>query len=109
MRGALPLASDGCRVDRERAIQYVTSDETLWGTSVKERHATIGRERISSPANRNIRGKRGIVESNDAVDEAGAMFRYREGGVDPRHDSQDLGAAVRRRVRQKGRNLRRRT
>ena len=50
---------------------------------------------------RNLRGKRGVVESNDTTDEAGAMFWYREGGVDSRRDSQDLGAAVRRYARRK--------
>ena len=41
---------------------------------VKERHATIGREGVSSTVNRNLCGKRGVVESNDTADEAGAMF-----------------------------------
>ena len=84
-------------------------DESLWGTNAKERHATIEREGVSSTVNRKLRGKRGVVESNDTADKAGVMFWYREGGVDPRRDSQDLGAAVRRCVRKTGRKLLRRT
>ena len=49
-------------------------DASLWGTSVKEHHATIWREGVSSTVNRNLRGKRGVIECNDAADEAGAMF-----------------------------------
>ena len=64
---------------------------------------------VSSTVNRNLRGKRGAVESNDTADEAGAMFWYREEGVDPRRDGQDLGAAVRRCVSKTGRKLRRTT
>ena len=94
-------------------IKYVAFDEGMWETSVKERHATIGREGISSTVNRNLRDKRGVDESIDTPDDAGAMFWSREGGVDPRRDPrrdiQDLGAAVRRRVRKTGRKLRRRT
>ena len=59
----------------EHAIQYVASDEGLWGTSVKERHATKGRESVSSAVNRGLRGGRGVVESDDTTDEAGAVFR----------------------------------
>ena len=84
-------------------------DESQWGTNAKERHATIEREGVSSTVNRKLRGKRGVVESNDTADKAGVMFWYREGGVDPRRDSQDLGAAVRRCVRKTGRKLLRRT
>ena len=84
-------------------------DESLWGTNAKERHATIEREGVSSTVNRKLRGKRGVVESNDTADKAGVMFWYREGGVDTRRDSQDLGAAVRRCGRKKGRKLLRRT
>ena len=73
-RSEFPLAHRGCCSHREHAIQYVGSDEILWGTSVKERLATLGREGVSSTVNRNLRGKRGVVESNDTVDEAGAMF-----------------------------------
>ena len=73
-RGAIPLARNGCCPHRERAIQYVASDKILWGTSIKERHPTIGRDGVSSTVNRNLRGKRGVVESNDTVDEAGAIF-----------------------------------
>ena len=90
-------------------IHYVASDESLWGTGVKDRHATVGREGVSSALNRDLRGKRGVVESNDTADEAGAMFWYREEGVDPRRDGQDLGAAVRRCVSKTGRKLRRTT
>ena len=100
-RSVFPLARDGCCPHRKHAIQYVASDEILWGTSIEERHATIRREGVSATVNRNLRGERGIVESNDAADEAGAMFWYREGGVDSRRDSQDLGAAVRRYARRK--------
>ena len=49
-------------------------DERLWGTSVKEHHATIACDGVSSTVNRNLRGKRGIVESNDTADETGVMF-----------------------------------
>ena len=35
---------------------------------------TIGCEGVSSTVNRNLRGKRGVVERNDTADEAGAMF-----------------------------------
>ena len=73
-RGAIPFAHNGCRPNRARAIHYVTSDKRLWGTSFKERHATIGRDSVFSLVNRNLRGKRGVVESNDTVDEAGVMF-----------------------------------
>ena len=55
-------------------IKYVAFDEGMWETSVKERHATIGREGISSTVNRNLRGKRGVIESNGTADEAGSMF-----------------------------------
>ena len=90
-------------------IQYVASDEGLWGTSVKEHHVTIGREGVSSAVDRDLRGERGVVESSDTADEAGAMFWEREGGIGPRRDSQELGAAVRRCIRKAGRKLRRRT
>ena len=72
-RSAFSFARDGCYPHREHAIQYVAYDESLWGTSVKERHATIGRESVSSTVYRNFRGKKGVVERNDTVDEAGAM------------------------------------
>ena len=61
-RSASPLARDGCCPHREYAIQYVAPDESLWGTSVKERHATIEREGVSSTVNHNVRGKRGVDE-----------------------------------------------
>ena len=61
-RSTYPLARDGCCPHREHAIQYVASDEGLWGTSVKERHATIGREDVSSSVKRDFRGERGVVE-----------------------------------------------
>ena len=73
-RSAFSFARDGCYPHREHAIQYVAYDESLWGTSVKERHATIGREGVSSTVNRNLCGKRGVVESNDTADDAGAIF-----------------------------------
>ena len=73
-RSELPLARDGCCPHREHAIQYVAPDESLWGTSAKERHATIGREGVSFTVNRNLRGKKGVVESSDTADESGAMF-----------------------------------
>ena len=72
-RSAFPLARDGCCLHREHAIQYVASDETLLGTNVKDRRATVGREGVSSTVNRNLSGKIGVVESNDTADEAGAM------------------------------------
>ena len=59
---------------REHVIQYVPSDEGLWGISVKERHATKGCEGVSSAENRDLCGEGGVVESNDTADEAGAMF-----------------------------------
>ena len=73
-RSASPLARDGCCPHREHVIQYVTSDESLWGTSAKERHATIGHEGTSSTVNRNLGGKGGVVEGNDTADEARAML-----------------------------------
>ena len=73
-REAHLLARDGCGPHREHAIKYVASDQSLWETRVKERYATIGREGVSSTVNRNLRGKRGVVASNDTPDEAGAMF-----------------------------------
>ena len=59
---------------REYVIPYVASDERLWGASVKERHATVGSESVSSSVNRKLRAKQCVVESNDTADEAGAMF-----------------------------------
>ena len=59
-----------------RALEAASKafDESLWGTSVKERHVTVGREDVGSTVNCNLRGKRGVVESIDTVDETGAMF-----------------------------------
>ena len=56
----------------------------------------MGRDCVSSTVNRNLRGKRGVVESKATVDEARAMFWLRERGDDSRRDSQELGAAFRR-------------
>ena len=39
----------------KRQIQHVAPDEGLWGTSVKERHATKRREGVSSAVNRDLR------------------------------------------------------
>ena len=72
--GAIPLARNGCHPHREHAIEHVEPDNSLWITSVKERQATVGRDGVSLTVNRNLRGKRGVVESNDTVDEAGAIF-----------------------------------
>ena len=44
-------ATDAACPHREHVIQYVASDEGLWGTSVKEHHATIWREGVSSTVN----------------------------------------------------------
>ena len=90
-RGAhIQLARDGCCPHPEHAIQYVAFGERLWGTSVKERHAIVGREGVSSTVNSNLRCKGGVVESNDTADGAGAVFRYRQGAVHPRRDRQDF-------------------
>ena len=109
LRNAFPFARDGCCPHGENATQYVASDEGLWGTSVKERHSTKRREGISSAVNNDLRCERGVVESNDTADEAGAVISHHEGAIDPRRDSQDLGAVVRRRVTQTGPKLRMRT
>ena len=57
-RSVFPLARDGCCPHREHAIQYFASNERLWGTSFKKRHAAIGGEGVSSIVNRILRGKR---------------------------------------------------
>ena len=108
-RNVFSFVRDGCCSHREYAIQHVAPDEGLWGTSVKERHATKRREGVSSAVNRSLRGERGVVERNGVADETGSVFRHREGVVDTRRDSQNLGAVVRRRVRKTGRKLRRKT
>ena len=73
-RNAFPLTRDGCHPHREHAIQYVASDESMWGTSVKERNATKKREGVSSAVSSHLRGESSIVERNDATDETGAVF-----------------------------------
>ena len=108
-RNSFPFSRYGCCSHREHVIQYAASDKEPWGTSIKGRHATKRCEGVSSAVNRDLRGERGVVESNDTADEAGAVFWQRQGGVDPRRDRQDLGAVVRRRVRKTGKKLRRRT
>ena len=59
--------------------------------------------------NHDLRGERDVVERNDATDETGAVFYQCEGGVDTRRDNLNLGGVVRRRVRETGRKLRKRT
>ena len=49
--------------------------------------------------------KEAWVEGNVALDEAGAVFWQREGGVDTTCDSQNLGAVISRRVRKIVRTL----
>ena len=74
-----------------------------------ERHTNERREGVGSDVNRDLRGERGAIESNDTADEAGPVFWQREGGDDPRRDSQDLGAVVRQRVRKTDQKVRRKT
>ena len=64
--------------------------------SVKKRHATKRYKNASSAVNRDLSCKKGVFEDNGALDEAGVVFWQREGGVDTRFDSQNLGAVKNR-------------
>ena len=103
------FARDGCRTNRENVIHNNSWNESLWGASVKKRHAAKRCKNASSAVNRDFGCKRGVIEGNGALDEAGAVFWQREGGVDTRCDSQNLGAVISRRVRKIGRKLQGRT
>ena len=90
-KGAFLLTRDGYSTNQEHAIQKLSSNESLWGTKRCEY--------TSSSVNRDFGCTRGIVEGNGALDEAAAVLRQREGGVDSGCDSQNLGAVISWRVR----------
>ena len=84
----------GCGPYREHAIQHVAPDEGLWRTCVEERQATKRRESVSFAVNRDLGGKISVVERSDAAVEAGVVFCQREGGVNTRRGSENVGAVV---------------
>ena len=79
-------------------MQNISMNEGLWGASVKKCHAAKICQNASSPVDRDFGRKRGIIDGTGALDEAGAVFWQREGGVDTRCDSQNLVAVICRRI-----------
>ena len=55
-------------------IQNISSNGSLWGSSVEKCHTTKKSESASSAVRRDFGGKIGVVEGIGAPDEAAAVF-----------------------------------
>ena len=71
----------------EHAVKNISSNENLWGASVKKRHATKRGKNANSSVNRDFGFKGGVIEGNGAPTRQGPCS-------DSAREGSTLGATV---------------